>query len=87
MGADRCKLSRPIHIMPSFVQEALESRTLMAAYEARPAYQQNGYLGWIQRAKRVTTQEKRLQQMLHELEVGGVYMKMPHPASAQGGGD
>ena len=28
------------------------------------------------------TKEKRLRQMLEELERGGVYMKMKHPASA-----
>ena len=53
----------------------------MAAYLARPAYQQNDYLGWIARAKRPETEAQRLAQMLDELEQGGVYMKMAHPAS------
>jgi len=53
----------------------------MVAYTERPAYQQNDYVGWISRAKREETRKKRLQQMLDELEKGGVYMKMKHPAS------
>ncbi|HSH04861.1 MAG TPA: YdeI/OmpD-associated family protein, partial [Anaerolineae bacterium] len=43
--------------------------------------QQNDYLGWINRAKRPATKQKRLNQMLDELEQGGVYMKMDHPPS------
>ena len=48
----------------------------MAPYRARPMYQQNDYVGWITRAKRPETRQKRLDQMLEELTVGGVYMKM-----------
>ena len=69
--------------MPDFIERALGERGLMAAYKQRPAYQQNDYIGWIMKAKRLETQEKRLQQMLDELEKGGVYMKMPHPPSAK----
>jgi uncharacterized protein YdeI (YjbR/CyaY-like superfamily) len=69
-------LTRIRYEMPAFVREALESRGLINAYRARPAYQQNDYLGWIGRAKRPETKEKRLNQMLDELESGGVYMKM-----------
>jgi len=53
----------------------------MNAYKDRPAYQQNDYIGWINQAKRQETKEKRLCQMLEELEVGGIYMKMKHTAS------
>ncbi len=67
--------------MPDFVKQALEERGLMAAYKERPAYQQNDYVGWISRAKRQETKEKRLLQMLNELDAGGVYMNMKHPAS------
>jgi uncharacterized protein YdeI (YjbR/CyaY-like superfamily) len=67
--------------MPEHIREALRERKLLKAYEERPAYQQNDYLGWIARAKRETTREKRLQQMLDELEKGGVYMNMEHPPS------
>jgi uncharacterized protein YdeI (YjbR/CyaY-like superfamily) len=67
---------RPRYPMPEYVREALESRGVMDAYNARPPYQRNDYIGWITRAKRIETQEKRLNQMLEELEKGGVYMKM-----------
>jgi uncharacterized protein YdeI (YjbR/CyaY-like superfamily) len=62
-------------------RRALEERDLMADYKERPAYQQNDYIGWINRAKRQETKEKRLRQMLDELEMGGVYMNMEHPGS------
>lgn len=78
-------LKRPKQPMPDFVQEALIGRGLMDAYRARPAYQQNDYLGWIAKAKREETKLKRLAQMLDELEAGGVYMKMQHPASVATG--
>jgi uncharacterized protein YdeI (YjbR/CyaY-like superfamily) len=67
--------------MPDFVRRALEEQGLMDDYRERPAYQQNDYISWITRARRQATREKRLQQMLDELEKGGVYMNMPHPPS------
>lgn len=69
--------------MPVDVRQALEENGLMAVYEQRPPYQRNDYLGWILRAKRSETATKRIQQMLNELSVGGVYMGMAHPTSAQ----
>jgi len=51
---------------------------LMKAYRERPPYQQNDYIGWITRAKRQSTRDKRLAQMLDELEKGDVYMKMAY---------
>ncbi len=68
---------RPRHPMPDFVREALEEHELVEAYEARPPYQRNDYLGWISRAKREDTRQRRLAQMLDELRRGDVYMKMP----------
>lgn len=62
--------------MPAEVAEALRARGLEEAYAERPPYQRNDYLGWIARAKREGTREKRLAQMLDELERGGVYMNM-----------
>lgn len=82
MGSDFSRLKRPRYPMPDFVRKALDERGLMEAYHKRPPYQQNDYIGWINRAKRRETKEKRLRQMLEELERGGVYMKMKHPASA-----
>jgi uncharacterized protein YdeI (YjbR/CyaY-like superfamily) len=55
----------------------------MDDYKKRPDYQQNDYIGWITRAKREETTQKRLSQMLDELEVGGIYMKMSHPPSSK----
>jgi len=62
--------------MPTFIKSALEADDLMNAYKNRPPYQQNDYIGWITRAKREETQQKRLDQMLYELKKGNVYMKM-----------
>lgn len=62
--------------MPDAVHAALKQRGLMAAYDARPAYQRNDYLGWIAQAKREETKARRLAKMLDELERGGVYMNM-----------
>lgn len=69
-------LTRAINPMPAYVKEALEKRKLTAAYEARPDFQRNDYLGWIARARKLETRQKRLDQMLDELEDGDVYMKM-----------
>jgi uncharacterized protein YdeI (YjbR/CyaY-like superfamily) len=68
--------ARPRYPMPEFIREALEARGMMESYQARPPYQRNDYIGWITRAKRPETQDKRLNQMLEELEQGDVYMKM-----------
>ena len=73
---DTSHLKRDVHEMPDDVRKALTTQELMAAYRQRPAYQQNDYIGWITRAKLPATREKRIQQMLDELESGGVYMKM-----------
>jgi uncharacterized protein YdeI (YjbR/CyaY-like superfamily) len=67
--------------MPEFVKGALEERGLMDEYKKRPMYQQNDYIGWISNAKLQETKDKRLHQMLDEIETGGVYMKMDHPPS------
>lgn len=80
-SADDSKLTRPLNPMPEFVERALKDRGVLGEYFERPAYQQNDYIGWINQAKRQETKEKRLRQMLDELERGGVYMNMEHPAS------
>jgi uncharacterized protein YdeI (YjbR/CyaY-like superfamily) len=72
------RLKRPIHPMPDYVKDALHERGLMEAYEARPPYQRNDYVGWITRAKREETRMRRLEQMLDELAAGDLYMKMPY---------
>ena len=59
-ATDFSNLRRPTHDMPDFVLDALESESLTSAYQGRPAYQQNDYVGWITRAKREATRRKRL---------------------------
>ncbi len=76
------RLTRPIHPIPDFVRDALVRRELMEAYHMRPPYQQNDYIGWISRAKRRETQEKRLAQMLDELAAGDSYMGMEYHAKS-----
>ena len=58
------------------MRDALKARGLVRKYEERPAYQRNDYLLWINTAKAQSTRQRRLNQMLDELESGGVYMKM-----------
>jgi len=69
-------MKRPANPMPEFVRSALETHGLRERYDARPWYQRNDYLGWIDRAKREETKLKRLDQMLEELKAGDLYMKM-----------
>jgi len=69
-------LSRPQQPMPDDIAALLDERGLRTAYDARPPYQRNDYLGWIARAKRPVTREKRIAQMQSELAAGNVYMKM-----------
>ncbi len=70
------RLKRPRYPMPEFVLEELHKHDLEESYYERPPYQQNDYVGWITRAKRKETQEKRLAQMIAELRQGDRYMKM-----------
>ncbi len=77
---DHFRLRRPLNPMPDFVKAALDTEGLMSAFENRPPYQRNDYLGWITRAKRPETREKRLRQMLEELRAGDRYMKMAYRA-------
>ncbi|MGR3466381.1 MAG: YdeI/OmpD-associated family protein [Shimia sp.] len=62
--------------MPDFVRAALEDRGLKSAYDARPPYQRNDYLWWINDAKRQDTKQRRLDKMLSELGAGEGYMGM-----------
>ena len=62
--------------MPGFVRDALDERGLRDKYNARPPYQRNDYLLWINKVKRDETRQKHLAQMLDELEAGNVYMGM-----------
>ncbi len=70
------RMKRERYPMPDFIRDALAKIKLTVAYDARPPYQRNDYIGWIARAKREETRQKRLNQMLDELEDGHLYMKM-----------
>lgn len=72
---------RPVQPMPDDVHAELDERGLMGLYRQRPFYQRNDYLAWIGRAVKVETRHKRIEQMLDELEEGGIYMRMDHPPS------
>ena len=72
----RKNLTRKIQPMAGFVRGALKDRGLAAKYRERPAYQRNDYMMWINTAKSPSTKQRRLNQMLSELERGGMYMKM-----------
>lgn len=70
--------------MPDDVRIALDASDLLGRYEERPFYQRNDYLSWIGRAVQPQTRLRRIEQMLDELDRGGVYMKMAHPPSRRG---
>ena len=77
---DSSRLTRQVNNMPDYVAEALDREALWERYRARPPYQQNDYIGWILRAKREETRQKRLNQMLEELKNGDAYMAMKYNA-------
>jgi uncharacterized protein YdeI (YjbR/CyaY-like superfamily) len=70
--------------MPADVRASLVERGVLDDYRSRPTYQRNDYLGWIAAAKHPDTRRRRIEQMLDELELGGMYMKMKHPPSRKG---
>jgi hypothetical protein len=63
--------------MPGNVRAALEKRNLMDAYLARPSYQRDDYLKWIALAVGPAAKQKRLDQMLEDLEQGHSYKGEP----------
>jgi uncharacterized protein YdeI (YjbR/CyaY-like superfamily) len=69
-------LTREIHPIPDDIRQLLDRRGLWEAYQARPPYKKNDYIGWIEQAKRTDTRDRRINQMLDELKAGGFYMKM-----------
>lgn len=69
-------LQRALNPMPADIRSELEARGVMAAYNARPPYQRNDYLGWIGRARKPETRRKRIDKMLSELSNGTHYMGM-----------
>ncbi len=74
---------RKRYAMPDDIRTALARSSLLQAYQDRPPYQQNDYIGWITRAKRDNTRQERITQMLRELARGDRYMKMVYKAKKQ----
>ena len=62
--------------LPGFIGSALRERGLLDAYNDRPVAQRDHYVRRILRANRAETVQKRLDQLLDELE-GGFYMGKP----------
>ena len=81
MSTDYSRLKRKLNALPEPLQMTMQEYGVLEDFYQRPAYQQNDYIAWIERAKKPQTREKRIRQMLDELEQGGVYMKMKHAAS------
>ena len=77
-SATQRPFTRERYPMPDFLLKSLKAHKLLAAYEARPPYQRNDYIGWITRAKLEATRSKRLNQMLAELASGREYMGMAY---------
>ncbi len=77
---DFSRLKRDTNLMPNDVAETLNSTGTMDAYKLRPPYQQNDYIGWIEKAKRGETRLKRINQMIAELQSGDAYMGMHYNA-------
>jgi uncharacterized protein YdeI (YjbR/CyaY-like superfamily) len=77
-AAKKSSLKRRVYEMPEFIAAALREHKVGKAYEARPPYQRNDYVGWITRAKLEATKQKRLNQMLSELKGGKLYMNMQY---------
>lgn len=62
--------------MPEDFRQALVDAGVVEQYDQRPPYQRNDYIGWVNRAKRAETRQKRITQMVSELKQGNIYMKM-----------
>ena len=77
-GKTKDKTLRPRYPMPDDVMAELQKEGLTEAYDARPPYQRNDYVGWITRAMRPETRKKRMDQMLDELRSGDAYMGMAY---------
>lgn len=64
--------------IPKHIKRALKKKGMMKKYLERPISQQKDYIGWIDEAGKEKEQEKRINQMLDELKVGGVSTKAKH---------
>lgn len=78
------RLKRASQPMPEDIAARLNAEGVTEAYRARPAYQRNDYLGWIARAKKTETRQKRIEQMVEELRGHSLYMRMPYRERGDG---
>ena len=65
---------RPV---PGYVKTALAKHKLVDAFRARPEYQRNDYVTWLEAVKLNEQRQQRLAQFISELEKGDVYMGEP----------
>ncbi len=79
----RTAVKREARELPALIRDALTKSDLLQAYEKRPFYQRNDYIGWIMDAKRDETRTKRLEQMLEELRDGDRYMNMAYSGTKE----
>jgi len=63
--------------VPGYVKTALAKHKLLEAFRARPEYQRNDYVTWLDAAKLAEQRQQRLTQFLDELGKGDVYMGEP----------
>lgn len=63
-------LKRELNPIQDFIRERLVRENVLDKYNERPAYQRSQYIDWITSAKRETTKENRLNQMIDELKAG-----------------
>ena len=71
------RLKRPLVPISPDIRAALHAAHLSDAYAARPPYQRNDYLAWVERAVHPETRERRLGGMLDELAAAHGYMRLP----------
>ena len=77
---DMSKMTRKVLDIPDYIAAALDESGLWERYRTRPPYQRNDYIRWITRGKREETRQKRIAQMLEELQAGDAYMGMRYNA-------
>src|SRR4051812_43556158 len=66
--------------MPGQVKGALAKRNLLDTYIARPQYQKDDYLKWVAAAAGPTEKQKRIDQLVDEIEKGNVFKGEPWTA-------
>jgi uncharacterized protein YdeI (YjbR/CyaY-like superfamily) len=63
--------------IPGQIKTALAKQKLLDAFLARPDYQRDDYLTWLDAAKLPEQRQQRMTQFLEEIGKGDVYMGQP----------